>query len=345
MKILFFSDIHFHHTHKYSQITTEGFSTRELEHISCAQTILDICKAEKIDKIVFGGDLYGPVGDALSCQTQCAVIEFLSKLSKDYEIDMIVGNHDCSGYINNQYSHKLEPFKNWRNINVFDKPYCIDNFVYMPYCLCDDYATSFLESINNKNEKIVFSHLEIKGICLGNDIFTQKGIDLDLLKQFKMVLQGHYHSGGSYAKNLQISGSTQRLSFKDKGISKNNIIIYDTDTNKIKRESFKCPDWLTFTDEDIDDILKTDINNYVRVDVSTDILITDEIKNKLDKFKGKEVHIDISRITTNRKVTEEVEAETELDTIKQFVDLSDNSDETKKDLVEEGSRLLNKVKI
>ena len=45
----------------------------------------------------------------------------------------------------------------------------------------------------------------------------------------------------------------ERLSFKDKGIAKNNIIIYDTETGKITRRSFECPDWLTFNDDNIEE--------------------------------------------------------------------------------------------
>ena len=80
---------------------------------------------------------------------------------------------------------------------VYDKPTITENFVYMPYCISDEQAQTFLENIPDKGNKIVFSHLEIKGFPLGNGIETQHGVELSLLKQFKMVLQGHYHNGGS----------------------------------------------------------------------------------------------------------------------------------------------------
>ena len=55
----------------------------------------------------------------------------------------------------------------------------------MPYCTNDTFAQTFLENVENKKDKIVCSHLEIKGINLGNEIYTQHGVDINLLKKFK----------------------------------------------------------------------------------------------------------------------------------------------------------------
>lgn len=340
MKILAFGDIHFHHQHRFSQITTSGYTIRELEHLSCADTILRIAKEENIDEICFLGDMYGPVGDNISCQTQMAVCEFIDKIRKEYKLNIIVGNHDFSGGTNNQYAHKLIPFKYWDNVKVYDVPTEENDFVFMPFVPDDTIAQQFLDNIKNKDQKIVCSHLEIKNVLIGDGLYTKKGVDIDTLKQFKMVLQGHYHSGGNNGKNIQIAGSTQRLSFKDHGISRNNILIYDTETNKIKRKSFECPDWLTFNDSNINDILSIDDNNYVKVDISLDMLLTDEIKAKLNKVKNKDIHIDINRIKVNREVTEEINTENEEDIIIQFVNKSDNSDEKKVDLIDYGKKLL-----
>ena len=343
MKVLIFSDIHFHHTHRFSHITPEGFSVRELEHLSCADTILKICKEEGIKDIVFCGDLFGPVGDGLSTETQVVVCKFLEKL-QDLNLTMLVGNHDIASQTSEGYVHKLEPYKHWKNIKVIDTPTQEGNFLYMPYCLSDDYAESYLQSIQNKEDVIVFSHLEMKNINLGAGIFTKKGVDIELLDQFKHVFQGHYHNGGRYGKHIYIIGSTQRTSFKDPGLSRNNIIIYDTETDNISKKSFECPDWLTFNDDNIEDVLKIDNNNYVKVDVTTDFLLTKEVLEKLEKVKEKDVHIDISRISIRGSSTEDVIAEDNLGIIKQFVEKSDNTPETKEALVQEGARLLDSVK-
>ena len=348
MRYLFFSDIHFHGTHRFSHITDEGYTIRELEHLSCAQTLIDICNKEDIDRIVFCGDLYQAVGDNLSTQTQAAVCEFVEKISKIKPLDMLVGNHDLSGTTNFKAVHKLIPFKYFNNVTVYDSPVEKDGIVYMPYCTSDEYATTVLENIKDKQNKVVFSHLELKGINLGNGIETTHGVPLDLLSQFKMTIQGHYHGSSSYGPNIKVIGSTQRLSFKDPGKSRNNIIIYDTETNKIERRSFNCPDWLTFTDDNIDDILTTDLNNYVKVEVSSDILLTDDIKARLDLFKGKDIHIDLTRLSFDKHSSTDINqdtAEDEVSIIKQFIEKTDNSEQQKRQLLDEGIRLLDKVKI
>lgn len=348
MRYLCFSDIHFHGTHRFSHITDEGYTIRELEHLSCAQTLIDICNKEDIDRIVFCGDLYQAVGDNLSTQTQAAVCEFVEKISKIKPLDMLVGNHDLSGTTNFKAVHKLIPFKYFNNVTVYDSPVEKDGIVYMPYCTSDEYATTVLENIKDKKNKVVFSHLELKGINLGNGIETTHGVPLDLLSQFKMTIQGHYHGSSSYGPNIKVIGSTQRLSFKDPGKSRNNIIIYDTETNKIERRSFNCPDWLTFTDDNIDDILTTDLNNYVKVEVSSDILLTDDIKARLELFKGKDIHIDLTRLSFDKHSSADINqdtAEDEVSIIKQFIEKTDNSEQQKRQLLDEGIRLLDKVKI
>jgi len=169
-----------------------------------------------------------------------------------------------------------------------------------------------------------------------------------LLSQFKMTIQGHYHGSSSYGPNIKVIGSTQRLSFKDPGKSRDNIIIYDTETNKITRRSFNCPDWLTFTDDNIDQILSVDTNNYVKVEVTSDMLLTDDIKARLELFKGKDIHIDLTRLSFDRKSTADIqqdEAEDEISVIKQFIDKTENDQEQKDLLLKEGVRLLDKVKI
>lgn len=344
MKILAFGDIHFHHTHRFSHITPDGFTVRELEHLQCADVIIDLVEKEKIDKVVFLGDLFGPVGDSLSGQTLAAVSKFISKIADKAQIDLIVGNHDRCSSNDIANLHKLEVFKNYQNVNVYDAPAIQSNFIYAPYCNSDQYIQSFLENIQDKENKIVFSHLEIKGFSLGNGIETQHGVELSLLKQFKMVLQGHYHCGGSLSKNIQIAGSTQRLSFKDQGKARDNILIYDTETNAVERRSFNCPDWLTFTDDNIDNVLKISNDNYVKLDITTDLLLTSKIKDKLSHMKGTDIHIDITRLSINRNVTEEVQPENEVDIITQFVNKSDNDEEQKKELINEGIRLLERVK-
>ena len=348
--ILFFSDIHFGSAHRFSTITPNGFTIRENEHLSCLESLKRVMNENEVSKCIFGGDMFGPVGDNISGETQCAVVKFVSELAAECKkrgipLEILVGNHDIINDATVFGINKLVPYKYFDNVVVYEQPVVDGNYVYLPFSYDDDYLNNFLENVSDKENKIVFSHVDIAGIEIGGGIVTKKGVNLELLNKFKKVFEGHYHSFKSIGDNIIVPGSTQRLSFKDKGVSRENIVLYDESTDKIKRDSFECPDWLTFTDDNVQDILKIDNNNYVKIDLSVDMLYTDEIKQKVEQMKNCDLHIDVSRIVVNRKVEEnEQTSEDEIDIIQQFVNKSENDDDKKEKLIEKGINLINRAK-
>lgn len=348
--ILVFGDIHFGTTHRFSTITNNGFTTRENEHLSCLDSLKRILKENHITKCVFLGDMYGPVGDNISGETQCAVIKFVSELAQECKnhnviLDMIVGNHDIIHDATIFGINKLALFKYFDNVKLYDQPVVDGNYVYLPFSYDDEYLNNFLSNIPDKENKLLFSHVDICGIEIGGGIVTKKGVNLELLNKFKKVFEGHYHSFKNIGEKIIVTGSTQRLSFKDKGVSRDNIVLYDEETQSIRRESFECPDWLTFTDDNINEILKIDNNNYVKIDLSMDILYTDEIKQKVEQMKDKDINIDVSRIAVNRKSEEsKTTIEDEIDVIQEFVNRSDNDEKQKERLIETGINLINRAK-
>ena len=78
--------------------------------------------------------------------------------------------------------------------------------------------------------------------------------------------------------------------------------------------------------------------------MTTDILLTDEIKSKLEQVKGKTVHIDLTRISVNKQIDDDtITKEDNIGVIRKFVNKSDNDEDRKEQLIQEGTRLLNKV--
>lgn len=347
--ILFFSDIHFGSAHRFSTITPNGFTIRENEHLSCLESLKRVMNENEVSKCIFGGDMFGPVGDNISGETQCAVVKFVSELAAECKkrgipLEILVGNHDIINDATVFGINKLVPYKYFDNVVVYEQPVVDGNYVYLPFSYDDDYLNNFLENVSDKENKIVFSHVDICGIEIGGGIVTKKGVNLEILNKFKRVFEGHYHSFTNIGEKIIVAGSTQRLSFKDKGVSRNNIVLYNEQTDEIKRESFTCPDWLTFTDDNINEVLTVDNNNYVKIDLSMDILYTDEIKQKVEQMKDKDIHIDVSRVVTNRKVENNITSEDEIDVIQEFVNRSDNDDEKKEKLIEKGINLINRAK-
>ena len=76
-------------------------------------------------------------------------------------------------------------------------------------------------------------------------------------------------------------------------------------------------------------------------------MLTPEIQKKLDSFKGKDIHIDLTRLSFNKSNMEiqQQEGEDEISVIKQFINKTDNSDEQKELLLQEGIKLIDRAKI
>ena len=78
------------------------------------------------------------------------------------------------------------------------------------------------------------------------------------------------------------------------------------------------------------------------------MLLTDEIRTRLDLFKGKDVHIDLTRLSFDRKSSANIqqdESEDEISVIKQFIDKTENDENKKELLLTEGVRLLDLAKV
>ena len=75
-----------------------------------------------------------------------------------------------------------------------------------------------------------------------------------------------------------------------------------------------------------------------------DMLLTDEIKAKIVTFLGADVHADVNRISVNKKIDNEsdYQVESEIDVIKSFIQRSDNDEQQKEALLQEGMSLIKK---
>lgn len=345
--ILFFSDLHINETAQFSVATETGFTVRQMEAIQCCQDIVDTLQDPQynIEAVVFGGDMINKVGNNIStsdlaCMTKCITMIQQECIKLGITFYIIPGNHDIASNI--QGFHKLIPFKSYQNVEIVDIFKEIDNYVFMPYAYDDEEANNFLESIKNKENKIVFSHLELKDIPLGNGLLSSHGASINTLKKFKITLQGHYHTPQEPASNIIVSGSCHKTSFKDPGGG--SMLLYDRETNKCTRKYFTVPSWYTFDDDNIEEIKELDKNNYVKIIISSENILNiyGITKEFIKKFKGAEIVIDVQKISLKRKqnMQEELEHETEEEILHRFIDSAKVSPEDKQELTELGLDLI-----
>lgn len=345
--ILFFSDLHINETAQFSVATENGFTIRQMMAIQCCQDVVNILKDPQyhFEAVVNGGDMINKVGNNIStsdlaCLTKCITMIQEECIRQGIKFYIIPGNHDCCS--NNGIFHKLIPFKSYQNVEIIDTFKVIDNYVFMPYAYDDDMANEFLENIEDKENKIVFSHLELKDVPLGNGLLSSHGASINTLKKFKMTLQGHYHTPQTVAPNIIVSGSCHKTSFKDPGGG--SMLLYDRETNKCTRKYFTVPSWYTFDDDNIEEIKELDKNNYVKIIISSENVLNmyGITKEFIKKFKGAEIVIDVQKISLKRKqnTQEELEHETEEEILHRFIDSAKVSPEDKQELTELGLDLI-----
>lgn len=353
--IITFGDLHISSFHQFSKIEQSGFSTRELEHLEVAKDIVKFLQDHtgEVESVVFLGDLFHAVGANISCDNLLTATTFITMIQQEcikqnITFYILLGNHDHNATMGNIYSHKLVAFQYYKNVKIIDRLQEINNYVFLPYTIDnEDVITSFLNKIENKENKIVFSHADIRGANISGEIYCDKGIKFEDLKDFKAVFQGHFHVPQKLAKNIWVSGSTQKTSFKDPGGG--SLLIYDQTINKVTRQTFNVPQWYTLYDEDLENLQDIWNDNYVKLILSCDNILDKYKINKesLNRFKGIEIMYDIERISSKRlkRSEEDLENESPESVIVNFINSSNITDIDKKEkLIQTGLDLINRVK-
>lgn len=347
--ILFFTDLHINETAQFSAMTDNGFTVRQKEAIQACQDVVNLLRDPQyhFTAVVFGGDWFNPVGNQISITNMATATKCMTMIQNEcirlgIMFYVLTGNHDSSSRENASGFHKLAPFKHYQNIKIVENLEIVDNMVFLPYMYDDSAANAFLEQIEDKENKIAFSHLEIKDYELINGMKTTRGASFDMLKQFKQVLQGHYHTPSTPAPNIIVAGSTQKTSFKDPGGG--TIVLYDEDTGSTKRVPFTVSSWYTFDDDDIEELKKLSFDNYVKITISSESILkfAGITKEYLSNFKGVEKVIDVQKISGKKiKRDEELQKrETEEEVLSRFIELANVPLEDKQTLTEVGLELI-----
>lgn len=149
-------------------------------------------------------------------------INRMSKSKLDYVV--LVGNHDWFNL--NCEEHSLEPLKLLSNVIVVDKPTEVLKMVFLPF------MTEFNHNFRMWSARPLFCHMDMPGFDYGNGHFSEEGLDKEVLKDFPIVISGHYHK---YQKNNNIVylGTPFSHSFGESNQQKY-IGIFDSNTNKLE---------------------------------------------------------------------------------------------------------------
>lgn len=149
-------------------------------------------KEKNIKDIYILGDVFD-TRQQINVQTINVVIDLFKKTLCDFNIHIIVGNHDM--YLTTDTGvNSLKILDLLPNVSVYEKPTEIEidgkNILMLPWVT--DYNE--IENLITKHYEYCFAHLDIVGFDMGGRL-SETGVTVNtLLKSVDHVYSGHYHN-------------------------------------------------------------------------------------------------------------------------------------------------------
>jgi DNA repair exonuclease SbcCD nuclease subunit len=117
---------------------------------------------------------------------------------RDYDVHMIIGNHDCYYKNTNSVNSPSLLLQTYPNVKTYSSPQTINvgglNILMVPW-ICSENYDETLNQISKTKAKVAMGHLELQGFRVNrNLIMEEHGLDANIFSKFKKVFSGHYHT-------------------------------------------------------------------------------------------------------------------------------------------------------
>lgn len=301
-KVALFSDIHVNNWKQYSTVDENGINSRLKDGINCITQIRKYCISNKINIVLFGGDLfhirkniftnvYNQTYDALKLFKQYNIEAFLlpgnhDQADKDGNIHALHGLKDVCTVLDTFGSTQIHP-----RINLFHIPYAEDK----------EYITSLLSNftpisgINN----LLLAHMNVSGAQLSTDFIhiSQYNPTINDLYTFKFdfCFFGHYHKFQYLNNNSVYIGSPLAHNWSDKDIPNKGFLVYDLETKTIEQVLLDAP---KFVEAEYDSLVNMKLNellgNICRIKCDTE-LHRDEIEDIRTRYNPYALEIVVNK--------------------------------------------------
>jgi DNA repair exonuclease SbcCD nuclease subunit len=186
-KVAIFSDLHFG-AKKNSELVLYS-QIRFIE-----KCLVPYLKKHKITKLFFLGDMFDN-RSSINIKIKNEVIKIFENYLKDFDIDLIVGNHDS--YFNSSIDvNSVKFFNKFDNVNVIDKITKVDVYgkkvVLVPWIVDQGH---FIHEFKKFSGDICMGHFNINGFNLNKYKTSEDGLPTKLFgKKCKKVYSGHFHT-------------------------------------------------------------------------------------------------------------------------------------------------------
>jgi DNA repair exonuclease SbcCD nuclease subunit len=151
---------------------------------------------------------------------------------RNYEVHMIVGNHDCYYKNSNHVNSPSLLLKDYPNVKTYSSPQTIkvrDTSIMMVPWICSENYDETLTQIKKSKAKVAMGHLELQGFRVNrNLIMEDHGLDAKIFDKFTKVFSGHYHTRSNNGKVFYL-GNTYEMYWTDVNDTRG-FHIFDTET-------------------------------------------------------------------------------------------------------------------
>ena len=151
---------------------------------------------------------------------------------KNYEVHMIIGNHDCYYKNTNSVNSPSLLLQTYSNINAYSSPQTIKvgglDIMMVPW-ICSENYDETLNQIKKSKAKIAMGHLELQGFRVNrNLVMEEHGMNANIFDKFTKVFSGHYHTRSDNGKIFYL-GNTYEMYWNDVNDPRG-FHIFDTET-------------------------------------------------------------------------------------------------------------------
>ena len=157
--------------------------------------------------------------------------KFVNRI-KDYNVDIIIGNHDTY-YKNTNEINSPQELMDWGNI--YADPIVIERggmrMLILPWVTPENIERTTM-MLEQESADIVLGHLEIQGFQMNNGHVSNTGLDKKLFRRFETVLTGHFHKKSDDGQIFYL-GSPYEFVWTDYNCQKG-FHILDTETREIE---------------------------------------------------------------------------------------------------------------
>ena len=151
---------------------------------------------------------------------------------RNYEVHMIVGNHDCYYKNTNHVNSPSLLLKTYSNIKTYSSPTNTKvggiDMTFIPWICSENYEET-MDVIKKSKAKVAFGHLELQGFRVNrNLIMEEHGLDSNIFSNFTKVFSGHYHTRSDNGRIFYL-GNPYEMFWTDVNDTRG-FHIFDTET-------------------------------------------------------------------------------------------------------------------